>query len=42
MLVDPNQVLMKAVGGKWKSYKENLPSIVLCFTTYEDEEVIQS
>ena len=38
-----NQVLMKAVGGKWKSYKENLPvnSAMPFLLPYEDEEVIE-
>ena len=38
-----NQVLMKAVGGKWKSYKENLPvnGALPFLLPYEDDEVIQ-
>lgn len=38
-----NQVLMKAVGGKWKSYKENLPvnSAMPFLLPYEDDEVIE-
>ena len=38
-----NQVLMKAVGGKWKSYKDNLPvnSALPFLLPYEDDEVIQ-
>tara|TARA_A100001388_G_scaffold158212_1_gene118014 strand:+ start:18308 stop:19789 length:1482 start_codon:yes stop_codon:yes gene_type:complete len=38
-----NQVLMKAVGGKWKSYRENLPvnSALPFLLPYEDDEVIE-
>ena len=38
-----NQVLMKAVGGKWKSYKENLPvnSALPFLLPYEDDEIIE-
>jgi len=38
-----NQVLMKAVGGKWKSYKENLPvnSALPFLLPYEDDEKIE-
>lgn len=38
-----NQVLMKAVGGKWKSYKDNLPvnSALPFLLPYEDDEVIE-
>jgi len=38
-----NQVLIKAVGGKWKSYKENLPvnGALPFLLPYEDDEVIQ-
>lgn len=38
-----NQVLMKAVGGKWKSYKDNLPvNCALPFLLpYEDNEIIE-
>ena len=38
-----NQVLMKAVGGKWKSYKENLPvnSAMPFLLPYEEDEVIE-
>ena len=38
-----NQVLMKAVGGKWKSYKENLPvnSAMPFLLPYENDEVIE-
>lgn len=38
-----NQVLIKAVGGKWKSYKENLPvnSALPFLLPYEEDEVIE-
>lgn len=38
-----NQVLMKAVGGKWKSYKENLPvnSALPFLLPYEDDDIIE-
>tara|TARA_B100000927_G_C16466250_1_gene469796 strand:- start:177 stop:1655 length:1479 start_codon:yes stop_codon:yes gene_type:complete len=38
-----NQVLMKAVGGKWKSYRDNLPvnGALPFLLPYEDDEVIQ-
>ncbi len=38
-----HQVLMKAVGGKWKSYKENLPvnSALPFLLPYEEDEVIE-
>lgn len=38
-----NQVLMKAVVGKWKSYKENLPvnSAMPFLLPYEEDEVIE-
>jgi tryptophan halogenase len=38
-----NQILMKAVGSKWKSYKENLPvnSALPFLLPYEDDEVIE-
>lgn len=38
-----NRVLMNAVGGKWKSYKENLPvnSAMPFLLPYEDNEIIQ-
>ena len=38
-----NQILMKAVGGKWKSYKENLPvnSALPFLLPYEEDEIIE-
>tara|TARA_B100001287_G_scaffold201315_1_gene170687 strand:+ start:171 stop:1649 length:1479 start_codon:yes stop_codon:yes gene_type:complete len=38
-----NQILMKAVGGKWKSYKENLPvnSALPFLLPYEEDEKIE-
>ena len=38
-----NQILMKAVGGKWKSYKKNLPvnSALPFLLPYEEDEIIE-